>query len=70
MGEARLGVLQTLSSLERRTGIVRSAGLHSASTCTSFAEAVYDTMSPMLRRMNKVQVAGAFRARAGRRTYR
>lgn len=62
-GEARLGVLQTLSSLERRTGIVRSAGSAFRFDLHELCEAVYDTMSPMLRVAYHGEVASAYRAR-------
>lgn len=62
-GEARLGVLQTLAALERRTGIVRSAGSAFRFDLHELREAVYDTMSPMLRVAYHGEVAAAYRAR-------
>jgi tetratricopeptide (TPR) repeat protein len=64
-GVARLGVLQTLSSLERRTGIVRSAGPAFRFDLHELREAVYDTMSPMLRVAYHGEVAKAYGARVG-----
>jgi tetratricopeptide (TPR) repeat protein len=63
-GEARLGVLQTLSALERRTGIVRSAGSAFRFDLHELREAVYDTMSPLLRVAYHGEIANAYRARA------
>jgi tetratricopeptide (TPR) repeat protein len=65
IGEPRLAVLQTLSSLERRTGIVRSSRAAFRFELHELRETVYEAMAPLLRAEYHAAIARAYRLRAG-----
>jgi tetratricopeptide (TPR) repeat protein len=65
IGEPRLAVLQTLSSLERRTGIVRSSRAAFRFELRELRETVYQAMAPLLRAEYHAAIAHAYRLRTG-----
>lgn len=64
-GQPRLAVLQVLASVERRTGVVRSARASFRFDLHELRESIRDSMSQLLRTEYHAAIADAYRARGG-----